>query len=70
MAPAGTPQPILDRVHATSQAILADPAMRQRFNGLGLDIIAGNGEQMRATIASNIERWAKVIRDSGIKLQS
>jgi tripartite-type tricarboxylate transporter receptor subunit TctC len=44
--------------------------MRQRFNGLGLDIIAGNGEQMRATIASNIQRWAKVIRDSGIKLQS
>jgi len=69
MAPAGTPQPILDRVHATSQAILAEPAMRQRFNGLGLDIIAGNGEQMRATIASNIERWARVIRDSGIRLQ-
>jgi tripartite-type tricarboxylate transporter receptor subunit TctC len=56
-------------VHATSQAILADPAMRQRFAGLGLDIVAGNGEQMRATIANDIAKWAKVITDSGIKVQ-
>jgi tripartite-type tricarboxylate transporter receptor subunit TctC len=70
MAPAGTPQPILNRVHATSQAILADPAMRQRFAGLGLDIVDGDAEQMRRRIADDIAKWARVIRDSGIRLQS
>ena len=70
MAPAGTPQPILTKVHATSLAILGDPAMRQRFAGLGLDIVAGDGEQMRATIANDIAKWARVIRDAGIRLQS
>ena len=70
MAPTGTPQPILDKVHAASQAILADAAMRQRFAGLGLDIVAGNAEGMRATIARDIAKWATVIRDSGIRLQS
>jgi tripartite-type tricarboxylate transporter receptor subunit TctC len=69
MAPAGTPQPILDRVQATSRAILADPAMRQRFTGLGLDIVDGDREQMRARIADDIAKWARVIRDSGIRLQ-
>ena len=69
MAPAGTPQPILTKVHATSLAILGDPAMRQRFAGLGLDIVAGDGEQMRATIANDIAKWARVIRDAGIRLQ-
>jgi len=70
MAPAGTPQPILNRVHATSQAILADPAMRQRFAGLGLDIVDGDAEQMRRRTADDITKWARVIRDSGIRLQS
>jgi tripartite-type tricarboxylate transporter receptor subunit TctC len=70
MAPAGTPQPILTRVQATSRAILADPAMRQRFTGLGLDIVDGDSEQMRARIADDIAKWARVIRESGIKLQS
>jgi tripartite-type tricarboxylate transporter receptor subunit TctC len=70
MAPAGTPQSILTRVQATSRAILADPAMRQRFTGLGLDIVDGDSEQMRARIADDIAKWARVIRDSGIRLQS
>ena len=70
MAPAGTPQPILNRVQATSRAILAEPAMRQRFTGLGLDIVDGDSEQMRARIADDIAKWARVIRESGIKLQS
>jgi len=70
MAPTGTPQPILNRVQATSRAILADPAMRQRFTGLGLDIVDGDSEQMRARIADDLAKWARVIRDSGIKLQS
>ena len=70
MAPAGTPQPILNRVHATSQAILADPAMRLRFAGLGLDIVDGDAEEMRRRIGDDIAKWARVIRDSGIRLQS
>jgi tripartite-type tricarboxylate transporter receptor subunit TctC len=69
MAPAGTPKPILDRVQTTSRAILADPAMRQRFAGLGLDIVDGDAEQMRSRIADDIAKWARVIRDSGIRLQ-
>jgi hypothetical protein len=44
--------------------------MRQRFTGLGLDIVDGDSEQMRVRIADDIAKWARVIRDSGIKLQS
>jgi hypothetical protein len=43
--------------------------MRQRFMGLGLEIVAGNAEGMRATIANDIAKWARVIRESGIRLQ-
>ena len=67
MAPAGTAPGIIAKAHATTMAILADPETRRRVGELGLDIVAGTPEQMHATIAADIPKWAKVIADAGIK---
>jgi tripartite-type tricarboxylate transporter receptor subunit TctC len=67
MAPAGTAPGIIAKAHATTMAILADPETRRRVSELGLDIVAGTPEQMHATIAADIPKWAKVIADAGIK---
>jgi tripartite-type tricarboxylate transporter receptor subunit TctC len=66
MAPTGTPQPIIDRVHAEAQKVLADPEARTRFSGLGLDIMGSTGAQMHDTIARDIPKWARVIATAGI----
>jgi tripartite-type tricarboxylate transporter receptor subunit TctC len=41
--------------------------MKQKFANLGLDTVGSTGEETRAAIASDIPKWAKVIKDANIK---
>lgn len=67
MAPAGTPSTITGKVHAEALNVLADRETQARFTSLGLDVVAGSAEAMRAAIAGDIPKWAKVIADAGIQ---
>ena len=66
MGPAGLPKPIVDKVRAESLKVLADPEMKQKFADL-IDTVGSTGEETRAAIASDIPKWAKVIKDANIK---
>jgi tripartite-type tricarboxylate transporter receptor subunit TctC len=67
VAPAGTPQPILDKVRAETLKVLADPEMVKKFAVLGLDVVGSTPEELKATIATDIPKWAAVIKAAGIK---
>jgi tripartite-type tricarboxylate transporter receptor subunit TctC len=67
LAPHGTPKPIVDKLAGETRRILRDPANQERFATLGLDIIAGTPDEFRAAIASEIQRWAKVVKEANIK---
>lgn len=67
LAPAGTPQEIVQRLHAESARILASPELAKRLLGLGFEPVGSTPEQTGAFIQSEIVKWAKVIRDSGAK---
>ena len=67
LAPAGTPQPILDKVRAESLKVLADPEMLKRFATMGLDTVGSTPSEVRDAIVRDIPKWAKVIKDAGIK---
>lgn len=69
MAPNGTSPAITQKVHAEAMKVLADSEARARFGALGLDIVGGTGEEMRATIARDIPKWAQVIREAGLETQ-
>jgi tripartite-type tricarboxylate transporter receptor subunit TctC len=69
-APAGTPQPVIERLNAALRAALEDPMIRQAY--LSRDVEPFPAEQMspaagNAYVRGEIERWGKVIRDAGIK---
>ena len=66
MGPAGTPAEVIARVNADSNRILREPEIRQRLGVLGLDAVGGTPEEMRATIARDIPKWAAVINDAKI----
>lgn len=66
LAPKGTPQPILDKVRAESLKVLADPEMRKKFAVIGLEPVGSTGAETKATIAADIPKWAKVIKEAGI----
>jgi tripartite-type tricarboxylate transporter receptor subunit TctC len=65
-APAGTPPAILAKVYQESTKILAQPDMRARFTQLALDISGSTGSELATIVRTDIEKWAKVIRDAGI----
>ena len=45
------------------------PVVQERFTTFGGDPIGGTPEQFAADIKSDIARWAKIVKDSGIKLE-
>jgi len=67
MAPAGTPQPIIDRLHDETVKALAAPEVRKALEMQGLDLIGGTPAEFSDTIRAEIPYWAKVIKDAGIK---
>ncbi|HTR84513.1 MAG TPA: tripartite tricarboxylate transporter substrate binding protein [Reyranella sp.] len=67
LAPRGTPQPILDKARAAALKVLADPEMVKKLAALGLEPVGSTAEEAQATIARDIPKWAKVIKDADIK---
>ena len=47
--------------------IAAQPDMREKFTQLGLDTVSGSSTELAAIIKSDIVKWAKVIKDAGVK---
>ena len=66
LAPSGTPRDIIARLHAEIVKILAMPDVKQRFSTQGFDIIASTPEQFAIQIKSDLAKWARVIRASGV----
>jgi len=67
MAPAGTPQAIIDRLHAETVRALAFPDARTALVNQGLDVIGGTPAEFAAVIRDETPYWAKVIKEAGIK---
>jgi tripartite-type tricarboxylate transporter receptor subunit TctC len=69
MAPARTPPAVVARLHGEIAKALAAPDVRERFGTLAVEPRTNTPEQFRALIESDLVRWAKVVRDAGIKLE-
>ena len=67
--PAGTPQAVVDTLQREVARILARPETRAKFAELGFETIGSTPEQFAAQIRTEIARWAKVIKDAGIKAE-
>lgn len=66
LAPAGVPGPILRRMHAELNGILATPEVQERLAQLGMAIRASTPEEFSRFIASEMEFWGKIVRDRKI----
>jgi tripartite-type tricarboxylate transporter receptor subunit TctC len=67
LAPAGTPQTILERLNAEVNKTLATPEFRERLAKVGADPVGGSIEDFRERLRSETERWAKVIKFANVK---
>jgi tripartite-type tricarboxylate transporter receptor subunit TctC len=61
LAPAGTPQPVVDKLSETTNDALKDPETLKSLQAQGLDALGGTPDDFAAFIKSETERWARVI---------
>jgi tripartite-type tricarboxylate transporter receptor subunit TctC len=68
-APAGTPRPVVDRLHAEFVRIFSLPDVVQKLRTLGLDPILGGPEALAKAQREEIAKWAKVVKESGARAE-
>jgi len=68
LAPAGTPRSTVSRLAKGIAAAVAHPDVLQRFNVLGIDPVGSTPEAYAAQIRMDIERYARVVKASGVKV--
>ena len=67
MAPAATPQPIVDRLQAEIIRVLADPEVKQKLVVQGLEARPGTAGEFGKFIDDETRKWGEVIRAAGLK---
>jgi tripartite-type tricarboxylate transporter receptor subunit TctC len=67
-APVKTSRDIVARIHGEIDRALKTPELQERLKGVGVTIVNGNPDQAAAFVRAEYDKWAKVIRQSGAKL--
>ncbi|HMK80771.1 MAG TPA: tripartite tricarboxylate transporter substrate binding protein [Xanthobacteraceae bacterium] len=67
LAPVGTPAPVIAKLQAKAMEIVTEKDAREKFALIGLDVVSDPPEVFARIIRADIARWAKVIKDAGIK---
>ncbi len=68
-APANTSPQIVALLNATLREVLADPAIKQRFDTVGLAVSPSSPEEFGRLIREDIEKWGEIARSTGIAPQ-
>ena len=66
-APAKTPADLLKRMHEDSLKMIADPAVKQRYEVLGVEAASSTPEQLTAMMKHEIDLWAPIIKETNIR---
>ncbi len=68
LAPAGTPQPVIDRLNAQVTTALQDSGLRSKLaEATGGDVHASTPKELQTTIESDLKRWAQLVKDAKIQ---
>ena len=68
LAPAGTPKYIVDKLNQELNLALDDEAVKTKLTAMGSEILKNSPEEFSAFIRSENERWSKLVRETGAKV--
>ena len=69
LGPANMPPELVNRIQRDTARMFNVPAIKEKLTGMGVDLVLDTPEQFREYLKSEVARYAKVIRDAGIKAQ-
>jgi tripartite-type tricarboxylate transporter receptor subunit TctC len=69
LAPAGTPRPVIDRLNHAAHTSLEDPATKAQLAPQGVVLRLSTPEEFGAFLRSEVGTWAKVVQDSGARVE-
>ena len=67
LAPAGTPRPVIDRLHQAITSATRNPEVKEKFAAMAMETVASTPDEFAKTIREETATWAKVIKAAGIK---
>jgi tripartite-type tricarboxylate transporter receptor subunit TctC len=67
--PKGIPDEIVTKLNSAVNAILANPALKERFQQLGGEVMPMSPAEFGKLVADETEKWAKVVKFAGVKVQ-
>lgn len=68
LAPAGTPRAIIDHLNRETRAVLKNPAQIKRLADQAIDPIGSTPEELGQHIRREVDKWAKVVKDTGARI--
>ena len=69
LVPAGTPKDVIAKLHGAAVKALNSPAVKDRLNKLGAETVGNSPEEFRKLLETEQKLWAKVVKDSGAKVE-
>jgi tripartite-type tricarboxylate transporter receptor subunit TctC len=69
VAPAGTPAPVLQRIHALTQGMLKSEPAQRAMTGAGLDPITMSQPEFAAHVKAEYPKWEKIVKNAGVARQ-
>ncbi|MGE4240337.1 Bug family tripartite tricarboxylate transporter substrate binding protein [Ramlibacter sp.] len=69
LAPAGTPAPVIEKLQRVAMAAMKVPSVQQQFHEAGLFPIGGSATDLTKLLRKEREKWAPIIKSSGVKLE-
>jgi tripartite-type tricarboxylate transporter receptor subunit TctC len=69
LAPAGTPATIVRKLYLETVNVLASADMRAKLADQGMDVIGSSPDELARSIKAEIPKWAKIIKDTGMKAE-
>ena len=69
LAPAKTPRAIITRLNTELTAVLNDPEVKERLNGMGITASPGTAESFGAELSRDLAKYGPVVKAAGIKAE-
>lgn len=67
-APTGTPRSVITRLNGEIVKILRTSEIRERFQGLGTEVVASTPEELAEHVRTEIEKWSKTAKEAGARI--